>query len=154
MPKIDYKKREITLVGRTQDTEEDKACGVCKEADDYISSRVKNDNRITYSKIEVDTPEGEKIAEEADIRSIPYIKDCKTFTEGGKQRCKEYEGFEKDDWEDLDQILEKKEEKKVVDKYSSTSEQLEAEQKAKAEREKVDTESGIKEPSEPSEPIS
>jgi len=133
MPKKDYVKRDITFVGRTQDTEDDKACGVCVEGDSFLSSAVKHDNRINYNKIEVDTPEGQKIAEDRDIDGLPYIKDCKTFEEGGKPRCREIIGFEKDeDWSDLSDVLEK---------HETTQAQ-----------ESKKTEEAVNEPSEPNEP--
>lgn len=108
MPKKDYVKRDITFVGRTQDTADDKACEVCVEGDKFLSSAVKHDNRITYNKIEVDTPEGEKIADDERIRGIPFIKDCRTFEDGGKPRCRKIEGFEEDDWNDLSDLVESK----------------------------------------------
>lgn len=134
MPKKDYERRKITLIGRTKDTDDDEACPVCKEADDYISSVAKHDNRTTYEKIEADSEEGEKIADEEDVKSIPYIKDCKTYDDGGKERtrCRTIEGFLEDDWSDLKKLVPKDE-----------LEKIEA---------KIDEESGIVEPLEPEEP--
>jgi hypothetical protein len=131
MPKKDYIKRDITLVGRTQPNEEgDKECEVCTEADQFLSNATKHDNRITYRKIEVDTEEGRKIAEDEDVQGLPYIKDCRTFEPGQKPRCREIEGFSaEDDFSDLSELIEKDTEK--------------AEEEIKEE---------IKEPVEPSEP--
>ena len=114
MPKKDYVKRDITLVGRTQPNDEgDKECEVCQEADQFLSNATKHDNRITYKKIEVDTEEGQKIAEDEDIRGLPYIKDCRTFQKGEKPRCREIEGFSAvDDFSDLSELIEKKQEEK------------------------------------------
>lgn len=132
MPKKDYVKRDITFVGRTQDTEDDKACEVCVEGDKFLSSATRHDNRISYSKIEVDTEQGEKIAEEEHIGGIPFIKDCKTYEDGGKPRCRKIEGFEQDDWDDLSQLI-------IKEATSSSSSEAEK------------TASEVKE-SEPSEP--
>jgi len=136
MPKKDYIEREITLVGRTKPNDEgDKACPVCKEADDFLSSVVKHDNRVKYTKIEVDSDEGQKIAEDEDIDNIPYIKDCKTFEKGGKQKCREIEGYSEDDWSDLSKLV-----------------PAEPPEEKKEEPKEVDKETGIKEPEEPEEP--
>lgn len=109
MPKKDYVDRKITLVGRTKPNEEgDKACEVCTEANDFFTTAAKHDNRLKYEKIEIDTPEGQDIAEKEDIRDIPYIKDCRTFEAGKSPRCREIEGFSaEDDFSDLEDIIEK-----------------------------------------------
>jgi hypothetical protein len=109
MPKKEYVKRDITMVGRTQPSEDgDKACEVCTDSNEFFSEAAKHDNRISYKKIEIDTPEGQDIAEDRDVRNIPYIKDCRTFEEGGKPRCREIEGFEpEDDFSDLQELIEK-----------------------------------------------
>jgi hypothetical protein len=87
-------KREIELIGRTKG---DNPCPVCEEADEFISSRVKNDNKITYKKTEVT----DEIADKERIESIPLIKDCKIYDDG-KKKCREIEGFDKEeDWSDL-----------------------------------------------------
>lgn len=137
MPKKDYIKRDITLVGRTQPNEEgdEKECEVCTEADQFLSNATKHDNRITYKKIEVDTEEGQKIAEDEDIRGLPYIKDCRTFQKGEKPRCREIEGFS------------------AVDDFSDLSELIESDtEKAEEEKKEPEPEPEIKEPVEPSEP--
>lgn len=109
MPKKEYVERKITLVGRTKSNDEgDKACEVCTEANEFFDTAAKHDNRIKYEKIEIDTPEGQDIAEKEDIRDIPYIKDCRTFEKGKSPRCREIEGFSaEDDFSDLEDLIEK-----------------------------------------------
>jgi hypothetical protein len=137
MPKKQYDKREITLIGRTKDSDDDDACEVCTEADKFLSEVVKHDNRVTYKKIEVDSEEGEEIADDKGIKEIPHIEDCKTYKEeGGKQRtrCRNISGFDEDDWSDLEKLAPKAEEKKE-------------EKKAAVEGPEIE------EPKEPSEPL-
>lgn len=122
MPKKDYVHRDITMTGRTQPSEEgDKECGLCTEADQFFSDAEKHDNRITYRKIEVDTEEGQKIAEDEDIEALPHIKDCRTFEKGEKPRCRTIEGWEpQDDFSDLSELIENKEEAKAEPKEEET----------------------------------
>ena len=108
MPKKEYVERNITLVGRTKaNDEDDKACEVCTEANNFFTTAAKHDNRLKYEKIEIDTPQGQDIAEKEDIRDIPYIKDCRTFEKGKPARCREIEGFSaEDDFSDLEDLIE------------------------------------------------
>lgn len=147
MPKKDYVERNIEMVGRTKPNEEgDKACGHCTEADDFFETAKKHDSRITYHKTEIDTDEGQEIAEDRDIRGLPYIKDCRTFEKGGKPRCREIEGFEREDWTDLDDLIQEGE----ADQAQAAKE---AEQSApKEETATATTETEVKEPVEPEEP--
>ena len=89
-------KREITLVGKI---EGDDKCGACVEADNYISEKVKNNNKISYTKKQID----DDIASKEKIESIPFIRDCKIY-EDGKKKCREIEGYEESDWADLDKL--------------------------------------------------
>lgn len=151
MPKKEYLERDITLVGRTKPSEEgdEKSCEVCTEANEFLTTAAKHDNRIRYQKIEIDTPEGQEIAEKQDIRDIPYIKDCRTFEKGKPARCREIEGWSvEDDWSDLDDLIE-------ADKDKAKVEEAKKEEEPKAETKTgpiVDKETGIVEPQEPEEP--
>lgn len=84
-------------------TEGDEPCGACLEADKTITERIRNNDKIEYRKVQADSEEGKKIAEDEDIEGLPYIKDCKIY-EDGKKKCREIEGFEETDWTDLDRI--------------------------------------------------
>jgi len=100
---VPYVKRTITMVG---DTTSEEPCEICQEADAYISPLVERDKRVEYKKIEVSTPEGEKIADAKKVKSIPYFEDCK-YTEGSdKPKCERISGFDKEDWSDLNEIVE------------------------------------------------
>ena len=121
MPKKEYTERKIELVGRTKDSDEGEACPVGKEADDYLSSVTKHDNRVTYKKIEVDSEEGQEIADKDGIEEIPYITDCKTYKDGDKEktRCRTISGYDEAYWSDLSKLVpkedEQKEEEKAID---------------------------------------
>ena len=134
VPKKEYVSRSITNVGDTE------ACPICKKSDDYISAVVKHDNRTTYTKIDADSEEGEKIAEEEDIKSIPYIKDCKTYKDGDKERtrCRTIEGFDEGDWSDFKKLVPKEEMEKIeakIDEDAEISEPLEPEEPSEDEEE-------------------
>ena len=98
----EVKKREIVLVGRT---EGDEPCEACLEADKVITEKIKNSNsdKVEYKKIQADSEEGRKIAEDEDVEGLPFIRDCKIY-EDGKKKCREIEGFDEEDWMDLDKI--------------------------------------------------
>ena len=134
MPKKEYDERKITLVGDTE------SCPVCKKADDYISAVVKHDNRVTYKKIEADSEEGEKMADDEDIKSIPFIKDCKTFKDGDDERtrCRKIEGFVEEDWSDMSKLVPKEELEKIeakLDGDEEIAEPLEPEEPSEDEEE-------------------
>jgi len=99
---VPYVKRTITMIG---DTTSDEPCEICQEADAYLKPLVEHDNRIEYKKVEVSTPEGEKIADAKKVSSIPYFEDCK-YTEGSdKPTCTRIKGFDEKDWGDLTEVL-------------------------------------------------
>src|SRR6185312_10979487 len=111
-------KRDITMVG---DTEGDEPCGSCLEAKDFFESTTKHDNRITYTKHEVETPEADKIYEKERFKSIPFIRDCKTTRdETGEERtsCRKIEGFDPGDFSDLDKLREQKEKEEEASESS------------------------------------
>lgn len=99
-----YVKRTITMVG---DTASEEPCEICQEADEHLAPLVERDKRIEYKKVEVSTPEGEKYADARKVKSIPYFEDCK-YTEGSdKPSCKRISGFDKEDWADIGEVLDK-----------------------------------------------
>lgn len=97
MAKKELVKREIELIGKIEG--EDK-CPACEEADSFISERVKNKDNVVYKKRQIN----DEIAEEKNIGSMPYIKDCKIYkTDSGKEKksCTEIEGWDQSDFDDL-----------------------------------------------------
>lgn len=121
MPK-DYLKRDITVTRRTTGEEPCDACLDQKEHVDPLMDKVKEiiPDKITYKINETETPEGRKYMEDKNITSLPYTEDCKTFStkdctmnnETGKEECKTertckvIKGFDADDFNDLEDLVE------------------------------------------------
>jgi hypothetical protein len=107
-----YVKRSITLIG---DTISNEPCEICQEADQYLTPLIERDKRIEYKKVEVSTPEGEKLADEKKVKSIPYFEDCKYYAGKDKPECRKISGWSaEDDWSDLNEIVEAEKDESVT----------------------------------------
>ena len=109
-------KRDIHLTGRT---EGDDPCPACMEGHEFFEDKQMEipAEKLSYKETQIDSPEGEKIAEEKNIKKMPHIEDCATYetdcTEiDGKKSCKTetkcrtVTGFDPRDWSDLDELKE------------------------------------------------
>lgn len=84
-----WAKREITMLG-------DDTCGGCHQVEDIINNQIKpnSDVETTYSKIYVDTKEGQTLRKEKNLQFIPFIIECLRPTDPNeKPVCKEYKGL-------------------------------------------------------------
>lgn len=106
------------MTGRT---EGDNPCPVCTEAKEFFEDKQMDipAEKFSFTETQIDSPEGEKKAEEKKIKSIPFIEDCKTFqtddcttnAEGRQEckpktetKCRTITGYDENDWRDLDEL--------------------------------------------------
>lgn len=87
-PKKKWAKREITMLG-------DDTCGGCRQAEDIINNQIKpnSDVETSYTKVYLDTKEGQALRKEKNLQFIPFITECLIPTDPNeKPSCKEYKG--------------------------------------------------------------
>lgn len=83
-----WAKREITMLG-------DDTCGGCRQAEEIINNQIKpnSDVETTYTKVYLDTKEGQALRKEKNLQYIPFITECLIPTDpNDKPSCKEYKG--------------------------------------------------------------
>jgi len=95
------KRVDIEMLGRT---EGDHPCPVCQDADPFFraAAQQKHD-RVGYKKIEIDSPEGQKHPKLSRIKGVPFTQRCITY-KSGRMKCKDIEGFRREEWDILDKI--------------------------------------------------
>ncbi|NOJ30465.1 MAG: hypothetical protein DA328_09895 [Nitrososphaeraceae archaeon] len=92
-PAQEIVKRTIEMVGKT---EGENACQACVDFDTDINSVDKSTlgYELEYTKHDLESDIGKQIAQEKDLNSIPFIKDCKILKDG-TMKCEEISGFDK-----------------------------------------------------------
>lgn len=102
----EVKPKEVVIaVGKK---EGDHACDYCVEADDKLrTKKAIQHGKVPYDFVDVDSDRGEEELNEVGLSKykgirMPVIKRCNVPTDGSKRQCDVHQGYEDQDYYDLD----------------------------------------------------
>lgn len=77
------------------------SCGGCKQQDDFFNNTLKpqRDVPTEITKVDINSERGQQIADENNLKYVPFAKECLIFKDKNKQpECKTYNRYDPKDW--------------------------------------------------------